>query len=116
KSAGSTQAGRIAQAAFRMRILHVIESLDPAKGGPPFVAARLAAAQAQIGHEVQIVCYARPDRLGEIEQALGTIPSFDKIQLDYVTANPTIESYIDRDLRRHLTRQIRVADVVHLHG
>ena len=40
---------------IRMRILHVIPSMDPKQGGPPVVAARLAAAQAALGHAVEII-------------------------------------------------------------
>ncbi len=38
-----------------MRIIHVVTSLDPADGGPPVVAARLAAAQGALGHDVSIL-------------------------------------------------------------
>lgn len=38
-----------------MRILHVIPSLDPADGGPPQVAVRLAEAQARLGHEATLL-------------------------------------------------------------
>jgi glycosyltransferase involved in cell wall biosynthesis len=38
-----------------MRILHVITNLDPGSGGPPVVANYLSAAQAALGHHVQIL-------------------------------------------------------------
>src|SRR5215203_5928039 len=44
--------------AASMKILHVIGSLDPAAGGPPAIAARLAAAQAGLGHDVTLLSYA----------------------------------------------------------
>jgi glycosyltransferase involved in cell wall biosynthesis len=43
-----------------VKILHVIGTLDPAAGGPPYVATRLAAAQAAWGHDVHILYYDGP--------------------------------------------------------
>ncbi|MCA0343728.1 MAG: glycoside hydrolase, partial [Proteobacteria bacterium] len=41
-----------------MKIVHVITSMDPDKGGPQAVVLRLAAAQADLGHDVQVVSQA----------------------------------------------------------
>lgn len=38
----------------RLRILHVIRSLDPEAGGPPLMCARLAEAQLALGHVVEL--------------------------------------------------------------
>ena len=38
-----------------MRILHVLQKMDPALGGPPAVVVHLAAAQAGLGHDVHVV-------------------------------------------------------------
>ena len=41
-----------------MKIVHVITSMDPDKGGPQAVVMRLASAQASLGHEVHVVSQA----------------------------------------------------------
>ena len=41
-----------------MKICHVVATLDPAGGGPPVVAPRLAAAQSQLGHDVLVTVLA----------------------------------------------------------
>ena len=56
-----------------MRVLHIIRTLDPAIGGPPYVAMRLAEAQAQLGHDVHLACYGDGDRT-EWDAAYGRIP------------------------------------------
>lgn len=43
-----------------MRITHLIASLDPAAGGPPVVAERLAKAQASLGHAVTLAAEVLP--------------------------------------------------------
>ena len=40
-----------------VRVLHIIQTLDPAAGGPPHVVTRLAAAQAQLGLDVHLAYY-----------------------------------------------------------
>src|SRR5438874_13250625 len=46
-----------------MKVAHLIRSLDPATGGPPVVATRLAAALALRGHAVELVAEVVPDPL-----------------------------------------------------
>jgi glycosyltransferase involved in cell wall biosynthesis len=43
-----------------MRVTHVIASLDPAHGGPPVVAEKLAAAQAALGHAAVVAAQDGP--------------------------------------------------------
>jgi hypothetical protein len=65
-----------------MKIVHVIASIDPAGGGPPQVAVRLAAAQAQLGHRVELVTY-RADSAGEERtlSQLSGVPGFDGVAI-----------------------------------
>ncbi|MFA6046111.1 MAG: glycosyltransferase [Phycisphaerales bacterium] len=64
-----------------MHILHVINTLDPKTGGPPAVATRLAAAQASLGHEVGIVCYADPAADARIASSLAPIPGMSAVTI-----------------------------------
>ncbi len=43
-----------------MRILHVTNSLDPSHGGPPVIAARIAAAQTLLEHDVTMLSLMLP--------------------------------------------------------
>jgi glycosyltransferase involved in cell wall biosynthesis len=82
-----------------MRIAHVLRTLDPAAGGPPMVATRLAAAQARLGHEVTLMagdhCAAVP---GEwLPQVPGPVPSVS-------LGMPALKSVVAN------------SDALHLHG
>ena len=78
-----------------MRILHVVPSLDPAHGGPPVVAARLAAAQAGLGHDVSVLSGDPPDRLPAFAPLWDGVPGADRVGRRGTVAG---------------------SDVVHLHG
>ena len=64
-----------------MNILHVIHSLDPQKGGPPMIAARLAAAQSSLGHSVGVLYQSDAGADERLAKAVGSIPGFDKVRL-----------------------------------
>ncbi len=59
----------------RMKILHVILTLDPQDGGVPIVAYRLASAQAALGNEVHILCYTRPGADERMAIEFAQVPS-----------------------------------------
>jgi len=100
-----------------MRILHVIQTLDPAAGGPPVVAARLAAAQAAAGHEVTIASYAAPDAREAVERALTQVPHFRGVRRHDL---PPTAGAFDRMFARSTGRALEAVaagqDVLHLHG
>jgi glycosyltransferase involved in cell wall biosynthesis len=89
-----------------MRILHIISTLDPAAGGPPGVAARLAAAQAALRHTVAIASHLRSGREEAVAASLQTVPSIDRVRL----------AYLPPDRTAALDRLAAEADVIHMHG
>jgi glycosyltransferase involved in cell wall biosynthesis len=91
-----------------MNILHVIQTLDPAAGGPPVVAARLAAAQAKLGHCVAILA-------AEVAAAgkLGDLPGVRIIRAPAVSR---LQAVLGRRVIDNLRAIIRDYDVFHLHG
>ena len=99
-----------------MRILHINESLDPKRGGPPAVMVRLAAAQAAQGHDVTIVCYDTPGGADRVRAFLTGVPSMDKVRV--VTVRPEqgrltrarASGALDA-VRSH----VRGSEIVHLH-
>jgi glycosyltransferase involved in cell wall biosynthesis len=98
-----------------MRILHVIPILDPSHGGPPRVAARLAAGQANLGHQVTIVSYAlkEPELFRQMTQRL---PAFDRVQHVQLDRAGLGEWLWARSSRPRLRQLIAAADVVHIHN
>lgn len=64
-----------------MHIAHVIESLDPATGGPPAAAVRLAAAQAAAGHELTILTGDEPSRGADIARSIADVPGVSRVKI-----------------------------------
>lgn len=86
-----------------MKIVHLINSIDPAHGGPTAVVLRLAAAQATLGHDVTIASNDRtqgPERAYAQLNALG----LDDKQWVQIGTDATLQQAIDG------------ADMLHTHG
>ncbi|ASV88165.1 glycosyl transferases group 1 family protein (plasmid) [Ochrobactrum quorumnocens] len=99
-----------------MKIVHVIGSFDPAKGGPQAVVVRLAAAQASLGHDVTIVSYSDDEINYRAVKATAAIPDFSKVQT-LLLAMPTIrEKFLGSRATKAMSPLIRAADFVHMHG
>ena len=93
-----------------MKILHVIDSIYVAQGGPSVSVPALAGAQAKLGHQVSIACrdyaYLGPMvRAGGVE--IRSVPSsrWTKGQGGWGCS-----------FRRLVEEEVRKADVVHNHG
>lgn len=99
-----------------MKIVHVIASLDPARGGVPAVAMRLAAAQATLGHEVHVVAHDEVDAGPRIQQALGDVPGLKRVRLHYLPLPTGLDRLFGRVTRRPLAQIVDGADAVHIHG
>ena len=99
-----------------MKILHVIQSLDPAAGGPPIVAARFAAAQLALGCQMEIVSYRFPKAEARIAAAVKTIPNFENVKLEYLPPLTKAERIFARGARRRLRPFLQQFDLIHLHG
>jgi glycosyltransferase involved in cell wall biosynthesis len=99
-----------------VQILHVIRTVDPAIGGPPTIATRIAAGQAGLGHEVSLATYGQPERQPDIDKALAAVPHFDSVGVHPLPRPRGPEWLLPRDTRRDLARLVGEADVVHLHN
>lgn len=99
-----------------MRIVHAIRSIDPAVGGPPVIATRMAAGQVLLGHDVGLATYDEPDRRRDIDTALDRVPHFDKVQMRPLPAPRSHGLLLPRDTRIGIRELVREADIVHLHN
>ena len=100
-----------------MNILHVIDSLDPSIGGPPRVAVRLAAGQAQLGHEVTIAVARANENEGGYRQMVERLPAYDRVRITTMpTPTNAFERVIGRNVRRSIAPLVGMADVVHVHN
>jgi glycosyltransferase involved in cell wall biosynthesis len=99
-----------------MKIVHVISSIDPGKGGPQAVVMRLAAAQAELGHEVHVVSHADEPTLLQVGQLGLAIPGFHHIVWHILPPPGAIEEIFCRKARPVLTRVLADAGHLHVHG
>jgi glycosyltransferase involved in cell wall biosynthesis len=99
-----------------MNILHAIPSLDPATGGPPIVAASLAAAQCALGCPARIISYQFPQARERIESMRQSIPGMLDVRLDYLPPLTAMEHLRAAEARQLSRAPVSEVDVVHLHG
>lgn len=99
-----------------MKIIHVIGSFDPAKGGPQAVVVRLAAAQASLGHDVTIVSYSDDEVNHRALKATATIPDFDRVRTFLLPMPDFREKLLGSRASRAMVPLIQDADFVHMHG
>jgi len=101
-----------------MRVVHVIGTLDPAAGGPPMVASRLAGAQAGLGRDVHVLCYADPGRQKDVDEAMAGLPHFEKVKVHPVTANGHVERVAARQAAGAMAELLSDSQptILHLHG
>lgn len=100
-----------------MNILHVISSLDPQQGGPPMIAARIAAAQAALGHRVGMLYHSDSGADQRLAKAVASIPGFEKVvlhRLEYPGSN--IGELLRSPAKEWLKTGLRPYDWLHMHG
>jgi glycosyltransferase involved in cell wall biosynthesis len=98
-----------------MNVCHVVPALDPSLGGPPVVAARLAAAQAALGHDVSILYYDTPDKRADIDAAMRAIPGASRVKLIPLTPPAGRLASVFASTKP-VENVIRLASILHLHG
>jgi glycosyltransferase involved in cell wall biosynthesis len=97
--------------------LHVVSWMNPSEGGPPRVAARLAAGHANAGCEVTLACYPLEEERDALREMVARMPGFARVN---VVELPSPRSQLERTLgletRRVLRGLVERVDVVHLHN
>ncbi|GIW73805.1 MAG: glycosyl transferase [Phycisphaerales bacterium] len=101
-----------------LRIVHAIDTLDPAAGGPPVVAIRLAAAQAALGCSASILAYWDDHAAQRAQALIDETPGGDRVAIHRVPKAGRLERLTGRAAAatfRRLAEQ-QGADVLHTHG
>jgi glycosyltransferase involved in cell wall biosynthesis len=99
-----------------LNILHIIPTLDPAAGGPPRIALRLAAGVASLGHHVTLMAYDAPATKEAIDRERGEVAGADRIVLQLLPSPDRLESVFARGARRQIEHIIRDQSIVHTHS
>lgn len=99
-----------------MKIVHVITSIDPGKGGPQAVVMRLAAAQAACGHAVHVVTQADPATFEQVTRLGSVIPGFEAVHWHVLPVPTLVEEILCLRARPLMTDILADASHLHLHG
>jgi glycosyltransferase involved in cell wall biosynthesis len=110
------QAPSFHRSTAKVKVVHVIDSLDPTDGGPSSGSIRLAAAQAALGQEVHIVTYAVPGSEQRFRDSVKRVPCLEAVRIHYGAYQTYAEQLLALSAQRLLDRVIAEADFVHLHG
>ena len=98
-----------------MKIVHVIESIDPAKGGPSQSTPSLAAAQALLGHNVVLI-FEQTAANQSAEKWDNSIPHLEKLEIVGVLKQSIVKTMFTTGTSSTLDAHIASCDIVHLHG
>jgi glycosyltransferase involved in cell wall biosynthesis len=101
---------------MNMRILQVVDSLDPIYGGPPTVVLRLAAALAREGAQVTLYSQERSGREADIAATLHGIPGIELVSRVSDICDDRKARLLGRPARDFLRRPSAAFDLVHIHG
>ncbi len=99
------------------RIVHAIGDLDPAGGGPPVVAARLAAAQAAMGCDVTIFSYRSQEGGARADALMAETPHGELVRQKSISDPGRLERVTGRAAARAFEAIVsQGVDVLHTHG
>ncbi len=99
-----------------MKILHVIQSMDPVGGGPPLISFHLAAAQAGLGHEVHTLSYSNGRDTERMAEEFAAVPHGKLVQMHQLQQIGILDRLTAYGARQTLRGLVAQVDVVHLHG
>lgn len=100
-----------------LRVVHAIGDLDPAGGGPPVVAARLAAAQSQLGCEVTILSYRTHSGGARGDALMAETPYGESVNRISIESPGRRERFTGREAANAFARIAdKGVDVLHTHG
>ncbi len=98
-----------------MRIVHVIASMQATHGGPPVIAACIAAAQAALGHEVGLFSYD-PGSSDAVVRRMRTFPGGGQVRSHFIGASDGVELQLGWRAGRAFREIAGSYDFAHIHG
>jgi glycosyltransferase involved in cell wall biosynthesis len=98
-----------------LNILHVIPTFDPATGGPPRIAIRLAAGAASLGNSVTVLSYDTPHANQAIRDDHAQVPGSGLLTHQLLPQASRVERLLATGARRELKKILPRFDVVHTH-
>jgi glycosyltransferase involved in cell wall biosynthesis len=101
---------------MNLRVLQVVNSLDPVDGGPPTVVLRLAAALAREGAQVTLYSRERSGRETDIAATLQGIPGIELVERVSDVCDGRVARFSGGSARSFLRQAGQEFDVVHVHG
>ncbi|HVS72628.1 MAG TPA: glycosyltransferase [Phycisphaerae bacterium] len=99
-----------------MRILHVTHVVHPSAGGPPAVAIHLAAAQARLGHEVQILGHCPVGGLEQASAMIQQVPFPVSLPHRLLPLRKGIRALPNLPFRKAARTSLRETDILVAHG
>jgi glycosyltransferase involved in cell wall biosynthesis len=99
-----------------MKIVHIIATLDPAAGGPPAVAMRLAAAQAALGHDVTIGAHDPGQAREKVKASIAEVPGIDRVNIIELPRGGGLDRITAASAESGLNGCLDGRDFLHLHG
>jgi glycosyltransferase involved in cell wall biosynthesis len=97
-----------------VKIAHCVRSLDPADGGLPAIAQRLAALQAELGHETVLVTHDDCTSAARLLKATK-VASVERVEHRHVPRTSPAKM-LGRSRNTLVSNALRDIEVVHLHG
>lgn len=98
-----------------LRVVHVIEGLNPNRGGPPVVCAALAAAGVRLGHDVTIVSEKDDSRGDSGARLVASMRSGERVTIAFVPKQKLFGAIYGR-LDEQTDTFDSPVDLVHVHG
>jgi glycosyltransferase involved in cell wall biosynthesis len=99
-----------------MKIVHIIDSLNPAHGGPSVSAPSLAAAQSYLGHDISLLYQQDERNFGDLVRENNYVPNFKTVKLIRISKNGIFDELFGQKIDKKLCDNIRQCDIVHMHG
>lgn len=99
-----------------MNIVHAVESINPALGGPAAVAIALALSQARLGHEITVAYYAERHHEEWLASLRVRFADLARVKFESIPAGAPGERVLARSARRAFRRLAVQAEILHVHG
>ena len=99
-----------------IRILHVTRTLDPSEGLLPRLAVRIAAEQAEAGHNVTLLTMDNTHTMVHAQQAYGHLAGYQRIHIYHSRERGGLSYLFGNSAIQWMRPIVTRLSVIHLHG